>query len=71
MGAFVSVPFDNRKHLKQLEPAIYNSDRSSAMVLKSDILQNHLGKFLEIQVPGLHHQRLIPEVWHRDLSSVL
>lgn len=49
MDAFVSVPFDNRKHLKQLEPAIYKSDWPSAMVLKIDMHQNHLGKFLEIR----------------------
>lgn len=53
MDAFVSVPFDNRKHLKQLEPAIYKSDWPSAMVLKNDTHQNHLGKSVEIQVPGI------------------
>lgn len=58
MGAFVSVLFDNRKHLKQLEPAICKSDLPRAMVLKIDIHQNHLGKFLEIQIPGLHSQKL-------------
>lgn len=58
MGAFVPAPFDNRKHLKQLEPAIYKSDWPNAMTFKIDIYQNHVGKFLEIQVPGLFPQRL-------------
>ena len=58
MGTFVSAPFDNKKHLKQLEPAIYKSDRPNAIVLKIDMHQNHWGKFLEIRIPGLLSQRL-------------